>query len=57
VDILDDWSGVWTSYEQDDLCHVDRSADRVELTRAGLLQVDSLLPRFFEPHHQGIRYT
>jgi oxygen-independent coproporphyrinogen-3 oxidase len=31
--------------------------DQIELTRAGLLQVDSLLPRFFEPEHRGIRYT
>lgn len=31
--------------------------DRIELTRAGLLQVDSLLPAFFEAEHQGIRYT
>ena len=27
------------------------------LTREGLLRVDSLLPRFFEPEHRGIRYT
>ena len=31
--------------------------DRVELTRAGLLQVDRLLPEFFEPEHRGARYT
>jgi oxygen-independent coproporphyrinogen III oxidase len=31
--------------------------DAIRLTRAGLLQVDSLLPRFFEPQHRGIRYT
>jgi oxygen-independent coproporphyrinogen-3 oxidase len=29
----------------------------VELTRSGLLQVDRLLPTFFEPEHRGIRYT
>jgi oxygen-independent coproporphyrinogen-3 oxidase len=29
----------------------------VELTRAGLLQVDRLLPAFFEPEHRGSRYT
>jgi oxygen-independent coproporphyrinogen-3 oxidase len=32
-------------------------ADRVELTRAGLMRVDALLPRFFLPQHAGIRYT
>jgi oxygen-independent coproporphyrinogen-3 oxidase len=29
----------------------------VELTRAGLLQVDRLLPAFFEPQHRVSRYT
>jgi oxygen-independent coproporphyrinogen III oxidase len=31
--------------------------DRVNLTRTGLLRVDSLLPRFFEPQFRNIRYT
>jgi oxygen-independent coproporphyrinogen-3 oxidase len=31
--------------------------DGVEVTRAGLLQVDRLLPAFFEPEHRGARYT
>jgi oxygen-independent coproporphyrinogen-3 oxidase len=31
--------------------------DRIELTREGLLRVDSLLPRFFLAEHTGIRYT
>ncbi len=31
--------------------------DRVELTRQGLLQVDRLLPVFFEPQHRVSRYT
>ena len=31
--------------------------DIVTLTRRGLLRVDTLLPRFFRPEHQGIRYT
>jgi len=29
----------------------------VEVTRDGLLQVDRLLPGFFDPEHQGARYT
>ena len=45
------------SYEQDELCTIDRDAGRIQLTRAGLLQVDSLLPAFFEPQFQGVRYT
>ena len=35
----------------------DAREDRVSLTRQGLLLVDMLLPRFFLPHHAGIRYT
>ena len=31
--------------------------DDIRLTRDGLLRADSLLPRFFEPEHRGIRYT
>lgn len=30
---------------------------RVRLTRKGLLQVDSLLPEYFEPEHRAVRYT
>jgi len=33
------------------------NADRIALTREGLLRVDVLLPRFFLPQHAGIRYT
>ena len=29
----------------------------IELTRAGLLQIDRLLPAFFEAEHRGTRYT
>jgi len=35
----------------------ESTADRVALTREGLLRVDVLLPRFFLPQHVGIRYT
>jgi oxygen-independent coproporphyrinogen-3 oxidase len=31
--------------------------DHVTLSREGLLRVDTLLPRFFEPQFQNIRYT
>ncbi len=31
--------------------------DVVRLTRKGLLQVDTLLPEFFEPEHRAVRYT
>lgn len=35
----------------------ERSAERLALTREGLLQVDRLLHRFFRPEHRNIRYT
>ncbi len=57
VDILDRWAEIWTRYEQDELCTMDRDRERVRLTRQGLLQVDSLLPAFFEAQFQGVRYT
>jgi oxygen-independent coproporphyrinogen-3 oxidase len=31
--------------------------DSVQLTRKGLLQVDSLLPEYFEEQHRAVRYT
>jgi oxygen-independent coproporphyrinogen III oxidase len=31
--------------------------EAIALTRAGLLRVDALLPRFFLPGHLGRRYT
>jgi oxygen-independent coproporphyrinogen-3 oxidase len=34
-----------------------RENGSVKLTRNGLLQIDRLLPTFFEPQHQGSRYT
>jgi oxygen-independent coproporphyrinogen-3 oxidase len=33
------------------------SDDRVQVTRPGLLQVDRLLPTFFDPEYRGTRYT
>ena len=45
----------WDSYVEQGLARVE--GDRVELTRAGLLQVDGMLPPFFEPQHRGVRYT
>ncbi|HEY8751967.1 MAG TPA: coproporphyrinogen-III oxidase family protein [Tepidisphaeraceae bacterium] len=33
------------------------TGDEIRVTRPGLLRIDSLLPRFFEPEFQNIRYT
>jgi oxygen-independent coproporphyrinogen-3 oxidase len=34
-----------------------RTPGRLELTREGLLRVDTLLPAFFLPQHRNVRYT
>jgi oxygen-independent coproporphyrinogen-3 oxidase len=55
AEILDHWSDVWRGYVDQGLVTIDR--DDIELTRAGLLRADALLPAFFEPQHQHVRYT
>ncbi|MFY9310164.1 MAG: coproporphyrinogen-III oxidase family protein [Bacteroidia bacterium] len=55
VDVLDKWRDVWNEYRDEGLLSYD--ADVVTLTRDGLLCVDGLLPAFFEPEMQGVRYT
>ena len=42
---------------KDDGYLAESSPDIVQLSRDGLLRVDSLLPRFFLPAHTEIRYT
>ncbi|GIX04796.1 MAG: coproporphyrinogen III oxidase [Planctomycetaceae bacterium] len=37
--------------------YLTTTPDAVILTRKGLLQVDSLLPEYFEPQHRAVRYT
>ena len=55
VEILDEWRDVWNQHVEEDMLTIE--GDRIELTRAGLLRADALLPAFFEPEHQGVRYT
>lgn len=55
VDVFDHWRAVWEDYREQGL--VERDDDQIRLTRQGLLRADSLLPAFFEPEHQGVRYT
>lgn len=55
VEIVDEWRDVWNEYVEEGYVTLD--GDRIELTRAGLLRADGLLPAFFEPEHQGVRYT
>ncbi len=55
TDILAEWQDVWRRYADDEMLEID--GDEIRLTREGLLRADSLLPAFFEPEHQGVRYT
>ena len=55
VEIVEEWRTQWETYVAQGLAIL--AGDRIELTRAGLLQVDGMLPPFFEPQHQGVRYT
>jgi len=55
VDIVEAWQPQWRQYEQEGMLTVGR--DRIELTTKGLLHADGLLPVFFEPQFQGVRYT
>jgi oxygen-independent coproporphyrinogen-3 oxidase len=55
VDIVDEWRPAWDEYVDDGYATV--SDRRIELSRAGLLRVDALLPAFFEPQFRDVRYT
>lgn len=55
AEILSEWADTWQQYTARGWLAVE--GDRVQLTRQGLLRVDSLLPAFFEPEHRGVRYT
>ncbi len=55
VDILDTFSDAFRSLVDEGLAELD--ADQFRLTRAGLLRVDGLLPRFYESEYRGIRYS
>jgi len=55
VDITEHWAKELAQHAADG--YLTLSPDRIELTRAGFLHADALLPPFFEPEHQGVRYT
>jgi oxygen-independent coproporphyrinogen-3 oxidase len=56
VDVLERFAEPLASLSADGFL-ASATADAVSLTRAGLLRVDALLPRFFLPQHVGRRYT
>jgi coproporphyrinogen III oxidase-like Fe-S oxidoreductase len=55
ADILEQFAGGFEQLQHEGYLTVANGG--VELTRTGLLQVDRLLPTFFEPEHRGTRYT
>ncbi len=55
AEILDEWSSVWQQYQDDGYLTID--GDTVLLSTEGFLMADAMLPAFFEPEHQGARYT
>jgi coproporphyrinogen III oxidase-like Fe-S oxidoreductase len=56
VDVRERFADVWRTIRAEDYLEAF-DADRIALTREGLLRVDMLLHRFFLPEHQGVRYT
>jgi oxygen-independent coproporphyrinogen-3 oxidase len=55
VEITDEFRDGFESLAAEGYASIEE--DQVTLSRQGLLRVDSLLPRFFEPQFQGVRYT
>ncbi len=55
VDVLEEFRGPLKNQQAAGYLVV--KDDSVELTRKGLLQVDSLLPEYFEEQHRAVRYT
>lgn len=55
VDVTQRWGGILALFRDHGLLSFD--ADRIDLTRDGLLQVDRLLHAFFLPEHTDIRYA
>jgi oxygen-independent coproporphyrinogen-3 oxidase len=55
IDIADHWAAEFAQHAADGMLTV--SPERIELTRAGFLHADALLPPFFEAEHRGVRYT
>ena len=55
VNILNSYGDTFRELEQQQMLNI--YSTRVELTREGLLRVDSLLPLFYSPEYQHRRYT
>jgi oxygen-independent coproporphyrinogen-3 oxidase len=59
VDVLDRYEGPLRRLESEGMLavHKDDGDRRIELSRRGLLQVDTLLPEFYAEEYRGARYT
>ncbi|MDA9859087.1 coproporphyrinogen III oxidase family protein [Rubripirellula sp.] len=55
IEITQQFSEQWKQHIEDGYVEID--GDTIRLTGKGLLTVDGLLPAFFEPDFQGVRYT
>ena len=55
VELTDEFGSAFTKLERDSMATVD--SDTIRLTLRGLLQVDSLLPEFYEPENRGVAYV
>ena len=55
VEILERFAAEFASIVSEGMGEIQ--GDKIDLTRAGLLRVDGLLKRFFEPQFRDIRYT
>lgn len=55
MEILQLFEKQWQDYTTDGYVTID--GDEIRLTEDGLLVVDGLLPAFFEPEFEGVRYT
>ena len=55
VDVAEKFAAPLDKLERDGMLKLEASG--IQLTRAGLLRVDTLLPEFYDPVHHGARYT
>ena len=55
VEICELFREQWDGYVKDGYVQIE--SDSIRLTNDGLRRADGLLPSFFEPEFQGVRYT
>jgi len=55
VDVWNEFKSIWLDFIERGLADTENGL--IRLTMDGLMRVDGLLPAFFEPQFQGVRYT